>query len=185
MPQPSAHVSGAPAEVKFAAGQLPTGQPATIPMYTFDQLDQSNPTSLRNKTRFLLDKIGQDALPPLPVQKDDVLAWVIDVQIKVATAAGFKGVTPRALGVPDDWAPADVLSHTTGAWFGGDHELSSGQRWALAPADITLDKLQPAHRGLSFEENMHTNRQEAVNGFHNSRIRNQGGSFAGGLSYGQ
>ena len=32
--------SGLPTEIRFEANQLPSGKRATIPVYTFDQLDQ-------------------------------------------------------------------------------------------------------------------------------------------------
>lgn len=168
-----------PTEVRFHPGQLPSGRAANFTMFTFDQLDQMNPATLRNKCRDLVEKIGEESLPPMPVVKDEVIAWFIDVQCTVARAAGYPGATPRHLGVPDDWAPADVLSSNTAEYFGGDERLAASQKWALKGSGLTFDQLQPSHRGgLSFEEHSYVNQQEAAVGFQNSRLRNQGGSFA-------
>ena len=77
--------------------------------YTFQQLDQCNVGSVRNKARFLVDKIGEQALPPLKASgtKDELVAWILDVQIKtIAIGAKIVGVTPRHLGAPADWQAA-------------------------------------------------------------------------------
>jgi hypothetical protein len=185
MPQPSVHLSGAPTEIKFTAGQLPSGAAATIPIYLFGQLDQFTLPTLRAKARSLAETIGAASLPPAPSQRDELIAWVIDVQIRAAAAAGHAYVTPRALGVPDGWVPSDLLSYSTQGHFGGDGALSASQQWALQGGEITLDKLQPNHRGLSYDENAWVNQQEAAHGYQESRLRNMGGSFAGGRAYGR
>jgi len=172
MPQPTKLINGVPTEVRFAPGRLPTGQAATIPIYTFENLEQANINSLKNKAKFLAEKIGEQSLPPVPVLKDEVLAWIIDTQIKVAKVAGVGGVTPRHLGVPDNWESPDDQGY-----FGGDHILPACAENYIKSTGLSMDKLQPSHRGLSFAENMQVNRQEAANGFHHSRMRNEHGSF--------
>ena len=173
MPQPSTHFSGVPTEVRFTAEQLKAGQGVTIPIYTFAQLEQCKLNSLRDKARFLVDKIGEDAFPPLPALANELLLWIIEAQIAVVDIVGYVGVTPRHLGVP-----ADFCVNEGPSFFGGDRVLSSSQHNYLAhPGQLSMDKLQPAHRGLSFAQAGQVNRQEASDGFNNSRLRNEHGSF--------
>uniref|UniRef100_A0A7S2MIZ4 Uncharacterized protein n=1 Tax=Haptolina brevifila TaxID=156173 RepID=A0A7S2MIZ4_9EUKA len=175
MPQPTQYASGLPSEITFTADQLPwTNQNATIPIYTFQQLDQCNVTSIRNKARFLVDKIGEQALPPLKASgtKDELMAWIIDVQIKtIAIGAKIVGVQPRHLGAPADWGNADDMGY-----FGGDNYLAkSTENYAngnLPPQP--MHKVQPAHRGLNFEESQIVNREEAASGFSQAKARNAG-----------
>eukprot|EP00322_Chrysochromulina_rotalis_P020800 CAMPEP_0115832792 /NCGR_PEP_ID=MMETSP0287-20121206/2841_1 /TAXON_ID=412157 /ORGANISM="Chrysochromulina rotalis, Strain UIO044" /LENGTH=179 /DNA_ID=CAMNT_0003286189 /DNA_START=34 /DNA_END=573 /DNA_ORIENTATION=- len=175
MPHPTTHHNGVPTEVRFETGQLPTGQAATIPIYTFDNLEQMNLLSLRNKAKFLVGRIGERALPPLPALRDEIIGWIVDVQIKACTARGIGGVTPRHLGVPANWETADDQN-----FFGGDGQLPSCADNYRNSTGLPMEKLQPLHRGLSFVDNMHVNRIEAANGFQQSRARNEHGHFYNG-----
>ena len=142
--------------------------------YTFQQLDQCNVQSIRSKARFLVDKIGEEALPPLKSSgtKDEVLAWIIDVQIKtIAIGAKIVGVTPRHLGAPSDWGVDDDQGY-----FGGDNFLAkSTENYSHGnlPAQ-PMHKVQPAHRGLNMEDSSLINREEANMGFQQAKSRNGG-----------
>jgi len=142
--------------------------------YTFQQLDQCNVGSVKNKARFLVDKIGEQALPPLKASgtKDELVAWIIDVQIKtIAIGAKIVGVQPRHLGVPTDWAAADDVGY-----FGGDNYLAKSTEnymtGNLPPQP--MHKVQPNHRGLSMEDAQMVNREEAQMGFSQAKARNAG-----------
>ena len=173
MPQPNTMINGVPTECVFKAGQLPTGLATRIPIYTFENLEQSKTTSLKNKALDLQQKIGGNALPPVPALRDELLAWIVDVQIKTIKASGIGGVTPRHLGVPDDWGAVD----DSAGFFGGDGVLPSSAGNYLNANELPMEKLQPRHRGLSFTDNMHVNQIEATNGFVHSRMRNNSSHF--------
>jgi len=174
MPQPTKFASGLPSEIMFTADQLPwTGRDATIPIYTWQQLDQCNVNSVRNKARFLVDKIGEQALPPLNASgtKEEVVAWIIDVQIKtIAIGTRIVGVTPQHLG-----APADLAAPDDEGYFGGDNYLArSTENYLQNKTHQPMHKVQPAHRGLGMEDSQIVNREEANMGFNQAKQRNAG-----------
>merc|ERR1711998_309874 len=110
---------GIPSEIKFEAHQLPTGQAATLPVFTYQQLQAFNQPTLKNKARNLVDKIGAEALPKLTANSEEALiGYILDVQISMCASVYGKVLTPQNFGAPLDFGTADDKGY-----FGGDGHL--------------------------------------------------------------
>ena len=110
MPQPTQNVHGLPTEIRFEEHQLPSGKKATIPVFTFEQLEQFPLQALKNKARGLVETIGAEALPPLTGMstQEKLINYILDVQISLCRTVGLR-VSLAAFGVPKDWSTADDL----------------------------------------------------------------------------
>ena len=109
---PTTNNKGLPTEIRFEANQLPSGKKATIPVHTFEQLEQYQLQMLKLKARNLVETIGVDALPPLQglnTQKQ-LINYILDVQISMCATVGLR-VHPAAFGVPADWNDHDDADH--------------------------------------------------------------------------
>jgi len=164
------------AQIRFEADQLPSGKKATIPIYTFEQLDQANTASLKNKSRFLVETIGQDALPDLGrvAGNKGIIDYILDVQVSMLRTIGLRA-TPQDFGAPADWMRSDDAGY-----FGGDGQLAQNEKTYLqTDFNKPLQSIQPAHRNLTQADAIEINQFEARNGFEASKRRNQGSVFLG------
>jgi hypothetical protein len=167
---------GIPSEIKFQANQLPTGMAATLPVFTYQQLQAFNQPTLKNKARNLVDKIGAEALPPLNVNSEEgLIAYIMDVQISMCASAFGKVLTPQNFGAPADFGSADDKGY-----FGGDGTLAMNvKNYMEADYRKPMHMIQPAHRGLSKEESAQVNLDEANAAFERTRARNRGSVMLG------
>ena len=163
--------SGLPTEIRFEANQLPSGKRATIPVYTFDQLDQFPLQTLKLKARDLVETIGPDAVPSLSgvSTQQKLINYIIDVQISMCATVGLR-VNMYNFGCPLDWNEKDDEGY-----FGGDGALAANSANFLG-ADYRkpMHLIQPAHRGLDFAAATEVNQAEAHMGFEASKNRNMG-----------
>jgi hypothetical protein len=198
---PTTNVHGLPTEVRFEAHQLPSGKKATIPVLSFEQLEQYPLQTLKMKARNLVETIGESALPPLrgmSTQKQ-LINYILDVQISLCATIGVR-VNAYNFGIPADWTDED----DQGYFGGGETALSTRARDCArvlsvlkaerspmrASVDGSLPKnaenflqadyrkpmqmIQPAHRELDHSAAIEVNQAEAAMGFQRSKARNQG-----------
>jgi hypothetical protein len=111
---PTTSVSGMPTEIRFTADQLPSGKAATIPVLTFEQLEQFPLMTLKNKARWLVETIGESALPSLSgvASQHALMEYIMDVQISLCATIGLR-VNKRNFGAPADWGTAGTCACTT------------------------------------------------------------------------
>ena len=168
---PTTNAMGMPTEIRFdQPGMLPSGKVATIPIYTFEQLEQMPIMSLKNKAKGLIETIGEQAVPPIAGHGQEYLMrYIMDVQISLCMTIGLR-VNFRSFG-----APADYGAEDDSGYFGGDGAMPSLAKNALG-ADYRkpLHLVQPAHRDLSFEDSVAINQQEAHANMMAARRRNAG-----------
>jgi hypothetical protein len=103
-----------PTEIRFTADQLPSGKAATIPVLTFEQLEQFPLMTLKNKARWLVETIGESALPSLSgvASQHALMEYIMDVQISLCATIGLR-VNKRNFGAPADWGTAGTCACTT------------------------------------------------------------------------
>lgn len=168
---PTTNVNGMPTEIRFEASQLPSGKRATIPIYTFDQLEQYPLQTLKLKARTLVETIGEGAVPPLAGKstQQQLISYILDIQISLCATIGLR-VGIYHFGTPTDWTSAD-----DSGYFGGDGKLASHHHNFLeADYRKPMQSIQPAHRELDHRAAIEVNQAEATMGFHASKARNQG-----------
>ena len=158
--------------MRFTAQQLPTGQAATIAIFTYQQLDQANNMALRARAQDLQKKIGAEALPHLnpSAGKETLITFIIDVQVSMMASGLGMRVTPQFFGAPTDFADDDDEGY-----FGGDGYLArKDKEVASREYNVAMENVQPNHRGLSREDHVQVNLEEAHQGFQRSKMRNAG-----------
>ena len=162
--------SGLPTEIRFSEQQLPSGKKATIPVYTYEQLEQWSVMALKNKAKSLQETIGESALPPISGGSQTYLMrWIMDVQISLCATIGLR-VNFQNFG-----APADFDSSDDKGYFGGDGAMPHlANNFIEADSRKPLHLVQPAHRNLTQEDSIAINQQEAAVGFAAARRRNAG-----------
>ena len=188
---PTVGPTGCPTEMRFTAQQLPTGQAATIAMcarpprtaparsaaprsrarasadrarasrrsFTYQQLDQANNMALRARAQDLQKKIGAEALPHLnpSAGKETLITFIIDVQVSMMASGLGMRVTPQFFGAPTDFADDDDEGY-----FGGDGYLArKDKEVASREYNVAMENVQPNHRGLSREDHVQVNLEEA------------------------
>jgi len=168
---PTTNVHGLPTEVRFEAHQLPSGKKATIPVLSFEQLEQYPLQTLKMKARNLVETIGESALPPLrgmSTQKQ-LINYILDVQISLCATIGVR-VNAYNFGIPADWTDEDDQGY-----FGGDGSLpKNAENFLQADYRKPMQMIQPAHRELDHSAAIEVNQAEAAMGFQRSKARNQG-----------
>lgn len=167
---------GIPSEITFEAHQLPTGQRATIPVFTFAQLSAFNAPTLKNKARNLIDKIGAEALPKLNANSEiGLINYILDVQISMCASVMGVVLSPQNFGAPPNYGREDDQGY-----FGGDGALAKNvENYMQADYRKPMHLVQPAHRGLGREESAQVNLDEANAAYERTRMRNQGSVMLG------
>jgi len=133
--------------------------------------------ALRARAQDLQKKIGAEALPHLnpSAGKEMLIEFIIDVQVSMMRSGLGMRVSPQFFGAPHDFQNDDDEGY-----FGGDGYLArKDMELATKEFNVPLAKVQPNHRGLSFEDNVQVNLEEAHNAFQRSKARNQGSIMLG------
>ena len=168
--------TGMPTEIRFEASQLPSGKKATIPVWTFEQLEQFPVMTLKNKARGLVETIGEGAVPPIAgvSTQTALINYIIDIQISLCRTVGLR-VSAASFGVPADWGGA-----ADEGYFGGDGALPlNANNFLAADHRKPMHLIQPAHRQLDHAAAIEVNQAEAALGYAKSKARNQGSVLLG------
>merc|ERR1711998_415294 len=98
------------------------------------------------------------------------MGYILDVQVSMMASGLGMRVSPQFFGAPHDFGQED-----DSGYFGGDGYLArKDAELATKEFHMPLQNVQPNHRGLSMQDSVMVNLEEAHDGFQRSKARNRG-----------